>query len=539
MENKKMKRYTENKKLQKSLEIIDASAFDDRLVEENVTDIWLGMVSSKAENIEKLYHNGEIPDWVACRTLMEQNTDVEDELYELLFKVVADLDGDSLEKKVFVVKFVHIFASGDFRIKGVAFERHAKRLQGVIQKLLELKNIKIVETTSFVHNGDLASVVLNLLELYFRHTGYSGKEDDVRALGAALVYDFVAAFPTIGGGLVASLLKSHPHAVDEMAKIIVLSVSNNYSEMLEDISSDMFSLYAYSSDYEYKNAFKILKKCFLLKEVWSNKAFTFMIEKLFFEPLGLDFRDKETYLRYLNHRLTLVTHKNVIASLKDEIADVQKDYEGIQKQNWMKAYKRVAVAKTTYNAIELVLSQTPQGENAEILQKLFNEATRFKNAPKLFDLNTKPTTLFKDFGLKLLVIEELMYNQKVLKPMFTLDAFAQEYTKKEINKQSDSIITEVKKFYTNLEIPTQLLKKVVTLYQDSGMSGGAEIYNNMIPLWDPGCGDEVIKVKLKAVDDLDLLPNLKKVIGFENSKISKKFIAELKKREIALVAEET
>ena len=42
-----MNRYTENKKLQKNLEIIDTSVFDDRLVEEKVTDIWLGMISRK------------------------------------------------------------------------------------------------------------------------------------------------------------------------------------------------------------------------------------------------------------------------------------------------------------------------------------------------------------------------------------------------------------------------------------------------------------------------------------------------------------
>ena len=534
-----MKRYTENKRLQKSLEIIDANIFDDRLVEEQVTDIWLGLISRKADSIENLYYSGKVPDWVECRTLMEQNSEVEDELYELLFKVLADLHGGTLEEKVFITKFVNIFASGDFRIKSVAFERHAKQLQGVIQKLLSLENIKIVETTSFVHHGDLASTVLNLLELYFRHTGYSGKEDNIRALGAQLVYDFVASFPTIGGGLVASLLKSHPKATDEMAKIIVLSVSNNYSKMLKYIGKDMFSVYAYSSDYEYRNAFKILKKCFALKKSWDDEELSFMIEILFFGPLSLDFRDKETYLKYLNHRLTLVTNTGTLASLKDKIVEVQKDYEGIQKKDWLKAYKRVAVAKTTYNAIELVLSQKPQGKNVEILQKLFNEATTFKNAPKLFDLNTKPTTPFKDFGLKLLVIEELMYNQKVLKPMFTLDAFAQEYTKKEIDTQSDTIISEVKKFYTNLEIPNELLNKVEVLYQDSGMSGGAEIYNNMVPLWDPGCGDEVIKVKLKAIEDLVLLPNLKKVIGFENSKMSKQFVSELKKIGIEIESEET
>ena len=152
----------------------------------------------------------------------------------------------------------------------------------------------------------------------------------------------------------------------------------------------------------------------------------------------------------------------------------------------------------------------------------------------MFNINNKPTILFRDFNFKLLVIEELMYRQEILLPKFDLDLFAKEYIKREIDREEDGYecIAEVKKYFKNVEIPMTLLEKVTQLYQDSGLGGGAVFLEHMHPFWDPGMGDEVPKVTNKVIDDLALLPNLTKIIGLENSEPSKKLLNALAERNI-------
>ena len=69
---------------------------------------------------------------------------------------------------------------------------------------------------------------------------------------------------------------------------------------------------------------------------------------------------------------------------------------------------------------------------------------------------------FKDFGLKLLVIEELMYRQKVLQPRFDIHEFAREYETREISVESDgyAVIPEAERYFHNLGISDELLSRV-------------------------------------------------------------------------------
>jgi len=133
-----------------------------------------------------------------------------------------------------------------------------------------------------------------------------------------------------------------------------------------------------------------------------------------------------------------------------------------------------------------------------------------------------------------------MYNQEVLHPKFDVRVFSKEYIEREIDVEDDgyAVIPEVKKYFKNLDIPKELLEKVTTLYQDSGFGGGSEFIYELFPFWDPGCGDEVFKVSTKMLDDISLLPNLKKIIGIENSEPTKQLINKLKTMDITLEEEE-
>lgn len=133
-----------------------------------------------------------------------------------------------------------------------------------------------------------------------------------------------------------------------------------------------------------------------------------------------------------------------------------------------------------------------------------------------------------------------MYQQKVRTPQFDIHLFAKEYEKREISVEIDGyeIIPEVETYFKNLPISDELLAKVETLHQSSGLDGGPEFIYHLYPFWDPGSGDEAIPVSNKAITDLELLPNLKSISGLENSKPSPKLLKALAVRDIKVSTEE-
>ncbi|MCM2387294.1 DUF6892 domain-containing protein [Streptomyces albipurpureus] len=117
---------------------------------------------------------------------------------------------------------------------------------------------------------------------------------------------------------------------------------------------------------------------------------------------------------------------------------------------------------------------------------------------------------FTDFNFKLLVIDKLMYSDKTLTPRFDLaerlgvgDLFGYavernlEYT----------VLDEARTYFEALEISEELLATVDELMVD----GGNDIYHECAPVWDGE--DDLFDVR--SLDDLGLLPNLKRVVGAE------------------------
>lgn len=131
--------------------------------------------------------------------------------------------------------------------------------------------------------------------------------------------------------------------------------------------------------------------------------------------------------------------------------------------------------------------------------------------PKL----TEEVLEFKDFNFKLMVIQNLMYEQKVL-PEFNLEEFA-EQCKNEIDLQSEEPISEVVRYFKKFPIPKSMAETVTELNAD----GGDEIYTQISPGWD---GEEDWYFVKKAVD-VSQFPNLKKV---DDEFLTKKAQKELK-----------
>ncbi|MFC8041976.1 DUF6892 domain-containing protein [Nocardia sp. NPDC057353] len=138
---------------------------------------------------------------------------------------------------------------------------------------------------------------------------------------------------------------------------------------------------------------------------------------------------------------------------------------------------------------------------------------------------------FVDFNFKLAVIEELMFGEfPKLEPWSledTLEArgFDGDLWEWSFDNHRDRVVPEAREYFENLELSPDLLAGVEQLTFD----GGCEIYAECCPHWD-GEGDQFDVARL---DDLPLLPNLRRVIGAEL--LSPELRAVLRARGIELV----
>ncbi|MEU9298483.1 DUF6892 domain-containing protein [Streptomyces sp. NPDC048266] len=123
-------------------------------------------------------------------------------------------------------------------------------------------------------------------------------------------------------------------------------------------------------------------------------------------------------------------------------------------------------------------------------------------------------TPFRDFNLKLLVLEELMYGPDPLLPVYDLPARlarrgigdpASYVLEKGLHTE---VLPESRAYFEALEIPAELLARVEELCFDAG----ADVFRHCAPAWDGE--DDLFDVH--SLDDLVLLPNLRQVTFVED-----------------------
>lgn len=222
-----------------------------------------------------------------------------------------------------------------------------------------------------------------------------------------------------------------------------------------------------------------------------------------------------------------------------EAALIEADFDDWTARRRKAAVRALSGAATKRKALAVIARHLPPPYGV-LAQALLDEAKADADRPKVF-VSAKPAeNRFRDFGLKLLVIEELMYRQDLLRPRFDIHAFAAEHQKREIKVERDgyAIIPEAKAYFANLPIPDHLLARVEHLHQSSGIDGGPHFMEHLFPFWDPGAGDGPVPVTAKAVADLGLLPNLRCISGLENSKPNHTLRTALKARGITILPED-
>jgi hypothetical protein len=110
---------------------------------------------------------------------------------------------------------------------------------------------------------------------------------------------------------------------------------------------------------------------------------------------------------------------------------------------------------------------------------------------------------FDNINFKLAIIQVLMYDLEVLKPVFNIFDFAEEVIELNIDTESMEIIQPALDYMINLPIP----KKYAEQVQEIDMDGGNEIYMNLIPQWDGE--DDSFDLNEVSLKELQQFPNLK------------------------------
>ncbi|MFE3838620.1 DUF6892 domain-containing protein [Pseudogemmobacter sonorensis] len=386
----------------------------------------------------------------------------------------------------------------------------------------------------------------------------------MRQEAAQIVPALCRAFPEVGDHVLAGLLALHPEAVDETAALIrfyLVERGQDDAAMMIGFALDMLGFHASRDGFFHRNAAAILTAALRDARDWPQPTLAAFTRRFLLYPPGMLRTDPaqaaaearsgiagtqrilaaNEYKPYLG--ISVETQRDRDTALlrrhQADLALIEADFPEWCAGHRRRAVSRVAVSAGTRKALAAMAKALP-GAAAEPARALLEEARLWSARPRTCAMPKPSDNRFKDFGLKLLVIEELMYRQRALVPVFDIDAFAAEYEKREISVEGDGyeVIPEARQYFANLAIPEDLLARTTHLHQSSGIDGGPAFMAHFHPFWDPGAGDGVVRVTDKAIKDLDLLPNLARITGLENSAPGPRLLKALARRGVALLPEE-
>ncbi len=117
----------------------------------------------------------------------------------------------------------------------------------------------------------------------------------------------------------------------------------------------------------------------------------------------------------------------------------------------------------------------------------------------------EPVLAFADLNAKLLVVNELMYHQHVLEPMFDIQDFVAWYPLRAIDPETEgqAVIPEAGAWFQALQVPARFAELITDLVAD----GGNTVFGEIWPYWDGE--DDTFRVA--SWRDLLQLPNLRRL----------------------------
>lgn len=435
----------------------------------------------------------------------------------------------------------------------------------LIDQLLELPDETLTATPLPRATGKLGDVIEAALQAYFYHSDFGPQGKRLRADASLRIPTLLRRFPYLDSNITVSLMDAHPDLTAETASLIHDTFGNPDHKPGQGpygwIALDMTGFYARREDPFQKHGAKIMAKVLEDAPNWPRDQLDTLMQVFALEPLALRLGTAEEEAQkardtiaweeaalakgftadglFSPQRAEQVSRKRM-KDAKTRLEQIEADFDSIRADHLNAAAAHLAKANGARKTVEVIAKALPD-DLAAPLTEVLAEAT--KTRPTTFAMPKATDNRFQDLGFKLMVIDELMYTQKRLLPAFDIRTFAKEWTEREISIEDDgyAIIPEAQTYFQNLAIPAELLAHVEIITQKSGLDGEAKVSTQMTPFWDPGCGDGPVPVTDKAVADLDLLPNLKCVIGLDheiNAPAPTKLLTALEDRGINMVNEE-
>lgn len=289
-----------------------------------------------------------------------------------------------------------------------------------------------------------------------------------------------------------------PHFVSSLRKLEVLDLSYNRIETLQDSCSSLENLKVLDLRH---NLLEYVPKVILKMK---------KLEVLYLSHNSL--KELPTWLCGMTHLKELHLENTGLTSLPDDIIS-------------MKGVKILDLRQNYFHQLPNALSQFKK--RALKLEKHYKALFDPKVAEALgaFDMSGH-TFMENDFNLKLMVIQKLMYDQKVLLPKFEFNMSSEA---KELDKSDEygPLNDDAVAYFKELKIPNHLLFDIHTLDVDPS----DEVYNQVYPHWD---GEDENLFQVKSISDLAMLPSLKVIDSPFFEKLSLVDKKNLKKRKIKL-----
>lgn len=440
-----------------------------------------------------------------------------------------------------------------------ALQQHHPQTLSLLNRARTLNDRPLCPPIHLVHGGALGDAVNALLRQYRAHVIFGAPETPaLRADVQALCPDLLIRYPALRHPVALDLAEDHPELTPAVAALIRARLNQPHdpvddSAPLWDIGFAMNGFHARRDNPLHARAAAIITATLRIAPPLDTAGLTSIRDGLLLGPLDLRPIGQDAAQASATRNL-LVWQRQIDADpsgrnsdyaqkqlpkAKAALALIQTDFPAWLDQRLDRAARHVAVTRATRRCLDTLAKALPADLRAP-LTELADRADAITRRPRLYALAQTPDKTFRDIGLKLLVVEELMYRQSLLTPRFDIHAFAAEYSKRQISVEDDGYapIPEVLAYFKALPIAPDLLAQVTSLHQSSGLDGGPAFIHHLHPFWDPGAGDRPIAVSAKAIDDLPHLPNLRSISGLENSKPGSRLRAALTARGIALWPED-
>jgi hypothetical protein len=458
-------------------------------------------------------------------------------LYDAVLSAIENADwddaqaGERVYKLVVAFKGRHLDFFGSNKNQRLALRTNLTRLTTLVEYLMNLEDRQLFTIERSMYQGRFGEIVGMLLDVFSQHSSWRG-DDDLRAAASALIFPSVTKFPYVGNILTVKLLQANPDCDWLVAEIVNAHVVAGQSGgMLRELAGELMRG-STSEDFS-KRIPGVMGHLAPLAAKWTAANTDLFVEQ-FFEKAFFSDKDRATALEKSNEKRSLA---EMVLALGHDTSKVQ------QLASWMSPPAAPAEPSPSpspspepssspapSSSPESPAPEPPMPEPPPAEAESKPGAQKKGGAKRAAKRKTKKAgAVFADFNFKLLVIEALMYQRKVLKPKFDVRAFAKDHVDREIDveKEGHAVIPEAKQYFQDLALTKTQLGKVTRLAID----GGAQVYLQIIPRWD----GEDDTFDITSVDDAALLPKLKVFDFGDSTELRKKLGPALKGRGIKVL----